>query len=283
MTKVSATVCTLNEAQNIAGCLEAIRACGPDEIIVVDASSNDETVAIAQSFGARVVVVPRAGLASQRNRCVEEAQNPLVALFDADHRPEPDFLDVLVRELLQHQADGIEGQIVSSHNTGYWDWAMEMNFKLTHNFPGPRVMIGTPCIYRRDALLTIPFDEFFTGASDDTDLCYRLVKAGYSLRVGSAIVKQEHRSSFLGFCRKWLWYGSGDAQFMWIHPERASRMLFHQLVRYPLVKSVISVRAGFLSLPPFFVLAGWLRFAGTVGTLVKLSLLGNQSVKIRKT
>lgn len=283
MTKVSATVCTLNEAENIADCIRAIQACGPDEVIVVDASSEDNTAAIAEELGAKVIVVPRRGLSSQRNRCVQEARNPLVALFDADHRPDPDTLDILARELETYQVDGIEAQILSEQNTGYWDWAMEMNFKLTHNQPGPRIMIGTPCVYKRDVLLAVPFDEFFTGPSDDTDLCYRLVTAGYSLRVGSATVRQVHRTSFTDFRRKWLWYGSGDAQFMWKHPERATRILFHQLVRYPVLKSLKAVRAGFPQLVPFFVLAGLLRFAGAIGALGKLVVGGNRSIKIRKT
>lgn len=283
MTPISATVCTLNEAKNIAECLKSIWACNPDEIIVVDASSDDGTAEIAASLGARVFVVPRDGLASQRNRCVEEARNPLVALFDADHRPEPDALVNLVRELAENDADGIEAQILSEGNLGYWDWAMEMNFILTHNVPGPRIMIGTPCVYRTEVLREVQFDNFFTGPSDDTDLCYRLVRAGYSLRVGTAIVRQVHRTSFSEFRRKWLWYGTGDAQFMWKHPQRAPSIFFHQLVRYPVLKGVKAIRSGYLTLLPFFFLAGWLRFLGAIGGLLKLLLAGNKAINIIKT
>lgn len=283
LTPVSATVCTLNEAENIAECLKSIWACNPDEVIVVDASSDDATAEIAESLGARVFVVPREGLSSQRNKCVEEARNPLVALFDADHRPDPDTLTVLARELEENGADGIEAQILSEGNSGYWDWAMEMNFVLTHNVPGPRFMIGTPCLYRAQVLKEVPFDEFFTGPSDDTDLCYRLVRAGYSLRVGTAIVRQVHRTSFKEFRRKWLWYGTGDVQFMWKHPERIPSILFHQLIRYPVVKGFKAIKSGYPTLLLFFFLAGWLRFFGALGALLKLLLGGNKAIKIRKT
>lgn len=281
--KISATVCTLNEAENIADCIRAIQAANPEEIIVVDASSEDDTVKIAESLGARVIVVPRNGLAAQRNRCVEEAKYPLVALFDADHRPESDALNILRQELLEFDVSGIEAQILSQSNSGYWDWAMEMNFRLTHNVPGPRIMIGTPCLYRKTALVEVPFDIFFTGPSDDTDLCYRLVRAGHKLRVGSAIVRQVHRTSFSSFRRKWMWYGSGDAQFVWKHPERAFAIIFHQLIRYPLVKSTIAVRNARPQLVPFFVLAGTLRFTGFIGGLVRLVAKGNEAIRIRKT
>jgi glycosyltransferase involved in cell wall biosynthesis len=283
LNRVSATICTLNEARNIRECILAVAACDPDEIIVVDASSEDDTVKIAKSLGAKVIVVPRQGLASQRNRCIQEARNSLIALFDADHRPEPDALRILARELEEFQADGIEAQILSQKNTGYWDWAMEMNFKLTHNLPGPRNMIGTPCVYRREALLHIRFDDFFTGPSDDTDLCYRMVRAGYRLRVGSAVVRQVHRTSFHEFRRKWLWYGSGDAQFIWKHPERIGKILFHQLIRYPILKSAKAVSSGQPGPVPFFIMAGHLRFLGCLLALLRLILDGNHSVKIVKT
>jgi glycosyltransferase involved in cell wall biosynthesis len=50
--KVSVTIITLNEANHIAAAIDS--AAWADEIIVVDARSTDDTVAIARSKGARV-------------------------------------------------------------------------------------------------------------------------------------------------------------------------------------------------------------------------------------
>ena len=52
MPALSAIIITRNEAKNIAACLESVAFC--DERIVVDAGSSDETVAIAESYGAAV-------------------------------------------------------------------------------------------------------------------------------------------------------------------------------------------------------------------------------------
>ena len=52
MIPVSVIITTLNEAKNLARCLEAVKHF--DEIIVVDSGSTDETVKIAQKFGVRV-------------------------------------------------------------------------------------------------------------------------------------------------------------------------------------------------------------------------------------
>jgi len=147
---------------------------------------------------------------------------------------------------------------------------MEQNFRLTHNSPGPRIMIGTPCIYKTEVLRKINFDEFFTAGADDTDLCYRLVKAGYKLGVGTPVVLQRHRSTFKELRKKWIWYGRGDAQFAWKHPERALSILKHELFNYPVKKSFIAIKNRQPKVIPFFILFGLFRHIGFCKEMSKM-------------
>lgn len=280
---VTITLCTLNEARNISEFLASAAAQQPAEIVVVDASSDDGTADIAARLGARVIVTPRLGLAHQRRIAVEATDTRYVALLDADHRPEPGSIGTLVRELEQFGWDGIEAQILSTRNTSYWDAAMEFNFEVAHNFVGPRRMIGTPCVYRAEVLKRINFDPFFTASSDDTDLCYRLVRAGRTLGVGTPVVRQVHRSTRGQFVRKWLWYGKGDAQFVWRHPERAASIVKHQLVTYALVRPLRSLAHGRPQYAPFFVAAGALRHVGMLRTLVGMAVRGAEDRNIVST
>lgn len=51
--KISATIITLNEENNIKACIESVqKVC--DEVIVIDSQSSDKTVEIAASLGARL-------------------------------------------------------------------------------------------------------------------------------------------------------------------------------------------------------------------------------------
>lgn len=267
---LSVTVCTLNEANNIGPCLDALLAQNPAEIIVIDADSHDDTRAIAESKGARVINAGRKGLANQRKEGVDAARHTYIAVIDADHRPRPGAFATLIEELEALGYDGIEAQILSVSNKGYWDWAMEQNFRLTHNHPGPRIMIGTPCIYRAEVLKAVNYDPFFTGPADDTDLCYRMCQAGHKLGVGTATVEQEHRATFTASRKKWFWYGKGDAQFVWKHRERLASILKHQLYNYPIKKSAIALVHGKPATIPFFVLFGWFRHLGFLVEIVKL-------------
>ena len=267
---VTATVCTLNEEGNVAGCLGSIQANNPGEIVVVDAASEDHTADIARRYTDRVFVVGRKGLAYQRQYAIDHAEGKYVGIFDADHRLQPGCLDTLVKELETNGYDGIEAQILSLHNSNYWEWAMEQNFRLTHNIPGPRIMIGTPCLYRRDVLTKVRFDPFFTAANDDTDLCYRLVREGYKLGVGTPVVYQKHRSSFRQVVRKWQWYGKGDAQFFWKHPGRRWSIFSHPIKNYVLRRSIKAMLAGQPSLVPFFVICGVSRHVGFLRQITRM-------------
>ena len=58
--RISVIVPTLNEEANIGPLLESLKTqhCPPYEVIVVDGGSTDATIAIAETYGARVEVRP---------------------------------------------------------------------------------------------------------------------------------------------------------------------------------------------------------------------------------
>lgn len=283
VSRLSVTICTLNEEKNIKGVLDGVFRENPAEVIVVDASSGDSTAAIAESLGARVIVVERKGLAYQRKIAVDSCSSEFIALLDADHRPNQGALGSLLEELVRNDYAGIEAQIVSESNRGYFDWAMEQNFAISHNVPGQRRMIGTPCVYRSSVLKGVNFDPFFTGPSDDTDLCYRLTKAGFTLGVGSATISQVHRSTARATVKKFWWYGKGDAQFVWKHPERFASMFIHQLWNYPVKKSWLALRSGVSAAIPFLVLFGVTRNISMFWHLASMATLGPEDSRIYRT
>jgi (heptosyl)LPS beta-1,4-glucosyltransferase len=82
--RISAVVLTLNEARHIADCLATLA--WADERVVFDSFSTDETVAIAQRAGARVIQHPFVNYAQQRNAALAAAQSEWVFFMDADER-----------------------------------------------------------------------------------------------------------------------------------------------------------------------------------------------------
>lgn len=83
--KVSATIITKNEADNIEDCLKSVRAVA-DEIIVLDSGSTDNTVALARPLADILEETDWPGFGIQKQRALEKATGDWVLSIDADER-----------------------------------------------------------------------------------------------------------------------------------------------------------------------------------------------------
>lgn len=89
---LSTVVLTKNEEHNIKECLKSVAWC--DEMIVIDDYSEDKTVDVAKSLGARVFKRKLNGdFATQRNFGLEKAAGEWVLFIDADERMTPKLKD----------------------------------------------------------------------------------------------------------------------------------------------------------------------------------------------
>jgi glycosyltransferase involved in cell wall biosynthesis len=95
--KVSATVITFNEEQDLAACLSSLTWC--DEIVLVDSGSTDRTAEIAAEYGARVFVLPFQGFSEQKNFAAEQAASEWVLSIDADESIPPELQEEITRSL----------------------------------------------------------------------------------------------------------------------------------------------------------------------------------------
>ena len=83
-------VLTLNEEAQIEACLRS--AAFADQLLVVDAGSTDQTVAMARNLGAQVHVCPDwQGFAVQRNRLLQHTTGDWVFFLDADEVITPEL------------------------------------------------------------------------------------------------------------------------------------------------------------------------------------------------
>jgi glycosyltransferase involved in cell wall biosynthesis len=82
--KISATIITLNEAENIGAACESVA--WADEILVVDSESTDSTREIAAACGARVIVNPWPGFSAQKQFAADRATHDWIFSLDADER-----------------------------------------------------------------------------------------------------------------------------------------------------------------------------------------------------
>jgi rSAM/selenodomain-associated transferase 2 len=83
---VAVVIPTLNESAVIAGCLDALAAQGPDEVVVVDAGSGDGTAMIAAATGLARVISTRRNRGAQQNAGARATTAEVMLFLHADCR-----------------------------------------------------------------------------------------------------------------------------------------------------------------------------------------------------
>ena len=103
---ISVVIPSYNRSRFIAETLESVLAqtLQPDEVLVVDDGSTDDTAAIAESFAPRVRVFRRSNQrpAAARNFGVQQATSEWIAFLDDDDLWEPNKLERQMEELAHH-------------------------------------------------------------------------------------------------------------------------------------------------------------------------------------
>ena len=93
--KISVVIPAYNASAFLPRCLKSVFAqtLKPDEVIVVDDGSRDNTAALAAELGARVISLPNGGPAAARNAGIQSASSEWIALLDADDMWAPEKLE----------------------------------------------------------------------------------------------------------------------------------------------------------------------------------------------
>jgi glycosyltransferase involved in cell wall biosynthesis len=93
--KISVVIPAYNAARFLLRCLKSVfaQSLKPEEVIVVDDGSTDNTAALAAELGATVISQTNSGLADARNMGIRNASGEWIALLDADDLWAPEKLE----------------------------------------------------------------------------------------------------------------------------------------------------------------------------------------------
>lgn len=225
---ISVIVPAHNARRSLPACLAALhrQTYKPDEIIVVDDGSTDQTLKIALEHGAYVLRENRRGPAAARNAGVWQAQGDIVLFTDADCEPEPDWIEQMVSPLADPAVVGVKGAY-RTHQRNLIARLVQAEFEekyarlsLFHNID----FIDTySAAYRREAFLQAGgFNEIFPSASvEDIEFSFRLSRQGAHLRFApQARVWHTHPTSLFHYLRRKARYGFWRALVYLWHPKK---------------------------------------------------------------
>ncbi|MES2201539.1 MAG: glycosyltransferase family 2 protein [candidate division FCPU426 bacterium] len=98
--ELSVLLIAKDEAPRLAAFFGSLKGLGLRyEVLLLDSGSSDDTVAIAKSYGARVLKVPWQGFAETKNRGFKACKAPWILSLDADENPDKEMLSALGSEL----------------------------------------------------------------------------------------------------------------------------------------------------------------------------------------
>ncbi|WP_260705490.1 glycosyltransferase [Edaphobacter flagellatus] len=180
---VSVVVIGRNEGERLRRCLESVYAMDRDgfaiEVLYVDSNSQDGSVGLAQSMGAKTIVLhpERPSAALGRNAGWRAATGAIVLFLDGDTILHPRFVSDSLQEFLNPAIAVVWGHRRELYprrsiyiRTLDLDWIYEA---------GPTLYCGGDALFWRDVLVQVNgFDETLI-AGEEPELCRRIAALGY--------------------------------------------------------------------------------------------------------
>lgn len=198
---ISIIIPALNEAHNLPRSLQALQTISLVEVVVVDGGSWDDTISVAQSYGAKVICSPVAGRAHQMNLGAAVAQGPILLFLHADTCLPDRFAD-LVRQA-STQPNVVAGAFelaIDGHLTGLrWvEWGVNLRSRLCQMPYGDQAIFMSADTFRDiGGFPALPIMEDFA-------LMRRLKQRGRIAIVPATVLTSSRRWQKLNVCRTTL-------------------------------------------------------------------------------
>ncbi len=218
---ISLIATVLNEGDSIHHLLNSIGAQTrqPDEIVIVDGGSVDNTCEIITSYRDRlpvqVLVEPGCNISQGRNRAIEAASGDIVAVTDAGVQLSAAWLEAITEPLLLNPGlNGVAGFFLADPQTPFEIALGATTLPLPDEIEAETFLPSSRSIaFRRSAAIEVGgYPEWLDYCEDLVfDLRFRSMNGPFAFEQ-TALVYFRPRSSIGSFYRQYFLYARGDGK-----------------------------------------------------------------------
>jgi hypothetical protein len=265
MAAVATVLVAFNSSGELGATLRAVREqMRPgDELLVVDNASADDSAAVAEAAGARIVALPtNRGFAAGCHTGVDATSAPLVLLLNPDTRLQPGCLDALRAAADSQPTWGAWQPLVllpgselvnTAGGVTHWlgfGWAGGCDGSAAAVDPAPHEVSwasGAALVVRRQVWEALGgFDPAYFMYGEDLDLGLRLRQAGWGVGIVPA-ARAEHEYAFDKGAYKWFYL---ERNRWWTilgsYPRGLLALVLPALLVFDLALMIVAARGGWL-------------------------------------
>ncbi len=254
---ISLIATVLNEGDNIHHLFDSIKrqTRRPDEIVIVDGGSDDDTLAIMQGYAEdlplRIFVAPGCNISQGRNRAIAEARGDIIAVTDAGVRLAEAWLEEITASLLDDAALNVVGGFFHADPQSAFETALgATTLPLAREIQAATFLPSSRSIaYRKSAASAIGGYPAWLDFCEDLVFDLRLRETGgpFAFAPG-ALVYFRPRPGLRQFFRQYYLYARGDGKAnLWL-----KRHLIRYLTYFALTPAIFI--AGAVMSPAFWLL-----------------------------
>jgi glycosyltransferase involved in cell wall biosynthesis len=210
-----------NEADSLPRLFETLRSQTryPDEIIVADGGSTDDTINLlrqaAPRFDMRILECPDANISQGRNAAIRAAHADIIASMDAGVRLDPHWFENITHPFLQANAPDVTGGFFLPDPHGAFETALAATTlpELREIHPERFLPSSRSVAFRKAAWEQVKGYPEWLDYCEDLVFDFDLKRAGFRFHFQpGALVYFRPRSSLRKFFRQYYLYARGDGK-----------------------------------------------------------------------
>jgi glycosyltransferase involved in cell wall biosynthesis len=245
--KVSVVILTKNSAATVRKSLESIfkQTCKPDEVVIVDGSSQDDTLKIVRQYPVKLVSEPGLGFGYARNLGVEKSEGNIIFFLDSDCYAEPQWIEKALQHFTNPEIAGVTGQTRlwnTDRGVAYFlacvGGRMEMSTQRDYVKIAPTMNLAI----RRKAVLEVGGFDDTLHRGEDTELTYKITQRYKILYEPEAVIWFKGSPTLKTATHKCFHHFIGVGQLFAKHGFNSSFVRFNLMIRgFALIMATVSL------------------------------------------